>query len=194
MRRLGFLAMAMQYQHQSQHVMDAIDNSADQFGSFVLPLSIAGLAVVGLFSLPGAVALLSQIRNRTPRDNFYSDVDGTSTPEAVAAFSNKRAKIAILLFSLTSFGTSVAHSVLATLHADRYGLFVPSWLITAALVSLPAPTNHDIISSIISANEPALTPERLPLCYKLSSSLLTGRPSNPTTSAFGRLHHHSSPS
>lgn len=131
--------MTMQYQHPYQQVLDAVDNSADQFSSFVLPLSIAGLTVVGLFSLPGAFALLSQIRNRTPKDNFYSDIDGTSTPEAVAAFSNKRPKIAILFFSLTSFGTSVAHSILTSLHADRYGLFVPSWLITAALVSLLAP-------------------------------------------------------
>jgi hypothetical protein len=130
--------MAMQYQHQYQHVLGAVDNPADQFGSFVLPLSIAGLTVVGLFSLPGAVAILSQIRNRTPKDNFYSDVDGTSTPEAVAAFSNKRQKLTLLLLALTSFGTSVAYSILTTLHADRYGLFVPSWLTTGALVSLLA--------------------------------------------------------
>lgn len=135
--------MTMQYQHQYQHVLGAVDDSADQFGSFVLPLSIAGLTVVGLFSLPGAVALLSQTRNRTPKDNFYSDVDGISTPEAVAAFSNKWPKTAILLFSLTSFGTSVAHSILSSLHADRYDLFVPSWLITAALVSLLASLSSD---------------------------------------------------
>lgn len=132
------MTMAMQYQHQYQHVLGAVDNPADQFGSFVLPLSIAGLTVVGLFSLPGAVAILSQIRNRTPKDNFYSDVDGTSTPEAVAAFSNKRQKLTLLLLALTSFGTSVAYSILTTLHADRYGLFVPSWLTTGALVSLLA--------------------------------------------------------
>ncbi|KAL9479999.1 hypothetical protein ACSS6W_004785 [Trichoderma asperelloides] len=128
--------MQSQQQHQYQHVLGAVDDSADQFSSFVLPLSIAGLTVVGLFSLPGLFALLSQIRNRTPKDNFYSDIDGTSTPEAVAAFSNKRPKIAILLFSLTSFGTSLAHSILSSLHADRYGLFVPSWLITAALAAI----------------------------------------------------------
>lgn len=132
------MTMTMQFQNQHQHVLGAVDDSADQFGSFVLPLSIAGLTVVGLFSLPGAVALLSQIRNRTPKDNFYSDVDGTSTPEAVAAFSNKWPKLAILLLALTSFDTAVAYSILTTLHADRYGLFVPSWLTTGALVSLLA--------------------------------------------------------
>ncbi|KAM0467042.1 hypothetical protein ACHAPV_000556 [Trichoderma viride] len=126
----------MQFQNHHQHVLGAVDDSADQFGSFVLPLSIAGLTVVGLFSLPGAVALLSQIRNRTPKDNFYSDVDGTSTPEAVAAFSNKWPKLAILLLALTSFDTAVAYSILTTLHADRYGLFVPSWLTTGALAAI----------------------------------------------------------
>lgn len=139
--------MTMEYQHQYQHVLGAVDDAPDKFSSLVLPLSIAGLTVVGLFTLPGAFALLSQIRNRTPKDNFYSDIDGTSTPEAVAAFSNKRPKIAILLFSLTSFGTSVAYSVLSSLWLDpqvpfdQYGLFVPSWLSTAALVSFLAPLN-----------------------------------------------------
>ncbi|KAL7943262.1 P-loop containing nucleoside triphosphate hydrolase protein [Trichoderma barbatum] len=106
------------------------------FGYLVLPLSIAGLAVGGLFSLPAVFALLSQIRNRTPKDNFYQDIDGTSTPEAVASFSNRWPKIAILAFSLISFGTSLAVSVLSSLHLSQDELFVPNWLITAALAAI----------------------------------------------------------
>jgi hypothetical protein len=128
----------MQYQHQHQHVLSGVADPADQYGYLVLPFSITGLTIVGLLSLPGVFALLSQIRNRTPKDNFYQDIDGTSTPEAVASFSNKWPKFAILLLSLTSFGASVALSVLSSLHSDKDDLFVPNWLITAALVSLIA--------------------------------------------------------
>ncbi|KAL6813453.1 P-loop containing nucleoside triphosphate hydrolase protein [Trichoderma sp. SZMC 28013] len=118
-----------------QLVLGVVANP-DPLGNLVLPLSIAGSAVVGLFSLPAVFALLAQIRNRTPKDNFYQDVDGTSTPEAVASFSNKWPKVAILLLSLTSFGPSLALSVLSSLRLKEDDLFVPNWLITAALATI----------------------------------------------------------
>ncbi|UKZ75371.1 hypothetical protein TrVFT333_003054 [Trichoderma virens FT-333] len=118
-----------------QLVLSVVTNP-DPLGHLVLPLSIAGSAVVGLLSLPAVFALLTQIRNRTPKDNFYQDVDGTSTPEAVASFSNKWPKVAILLLSLTSFGPSLALSVLSSLHLNKDDLFVPNWLITAALAAI----------------------------------------------------------
>lgn len=130
MRRRASLAVM-----SHQHVLGVIANP-DPLGHLVLPLSIAGSAVVGLFSLPAVFALLAQIRNRTPKDNFYQDIDGTSTPEAVASFSNKWPKVSILLWSLTSFGSSLALSVLSSLHLKKDDLFVSNWLITAALVSL----------------------------------------------------------
>ncbi|KAM0262906.1 hypothetical protein ACHAQJ_001499 [Trichoderma viride] len=126
----------MQYQHQHQHLLGVVADPADQYGYLVLPLSIAGLTIVGLSSLPAVFALLSQIRNRTPKDNFYQDIDGTSTPEAIAAFSNKWSKLAILLLSLIGFGASVALSVLSSIRSDKNGLFVPNWLITAALAAI----------------------------------------------------------
>ncbi|KAL7939657.1 P-loop containing nucleoside triphosphate hydrolase protein [Trichoderma chlorosporum] len=118
-----------------QLVLSAVTNP-DPLGHLVLPLSIAASAVVGLLSLPAVFALLSQIRNRTPKDNFYQDVDGTSTPEAVASFSNKWPKVAILVLSLASFGPSLALSVLSSLHLSQDGLFVSNWLITAALAAI----------------------------------------------------------
>jgi hypothetical protein len=116
-----------------QLVLDAIAKQ-DPLGYLVLPSSIAGAAIVGLSTLPAVFALLHQIRNRTPKDNFYQDVDGTSTPEAVASFSNKWPKIAILVSSLAAFGPSLALSSLSTLHSDQDDLLIPNWLATAALV------------------------------------------------------------
>ncbi|RFU76757.1 abc transporter, transmembrane domain, type 1 [Trichoderma arundinaceum] len=121
---------------QHQQVLGVVASPADEYGYLVLPLSIAGLAIVGLSSLPAVVALLSQIRNRTPKDNFYQDIDGTSTPEAIASFSNRWPKVALLLLSLTGFGTSVALSVLSTLRSGKDDLFIPNWLITAALAAI----------------------------------------------------------
>ncbi|KAL7808977.1 P-loop containing nucleoside triphosphate hydrolase protein [Trichoderma aethiopicum] len=115
-----------------QLVLGAIAKQ-DPLGHLVLPSSIAGAAIVGLLTLPAVFALLSQIRNRSPKDNFYQDVDGTSTPEAVASFSNKWPKIAILASSLATFGPSLALSILSTLHSDQDDLLVPNWLVTAAL-------------------------------------------------------------
>ena len=100
-----------------------------------LPLSAAGLAVVGAATLPGISAIVVQNRNRTPKDNFYEDIDGKSTPEAVAAFSQKIPKTAILLLSVVGFGLSVAISVLSTLNSGPHGLFVVNWLSTATWVS-----------------------------------------------------------
>lgn len=120
---------------QDQHVLGAVAEPADRFGHLVLPLAIADLVVAGLLSLPAVSALLVQIRNRTPKDNFYQDIDGTSTPEAVAAFSNKWPKAAVLGLSLASFGPSIALSVLSSIHSAKDDLFLPNWLTTAALVS-----------------------------------------------------------
>lgn len=99
------------------------------------PLSAAGLAVVGLSGLPGLFAILAQIRNRTPKDNFYEDIDGKATPESIAAFSNTRPKVAILTLSVLGLGLSVAISVLDTLHPTYDGMLLPNWLFTGTWVS-----------------------------------------------------------
>lgn len=102
----------------------------------LLALSAAGVGIAGLASLPAGFAILSQLRHRTPRDNFYKDVDGSSTPETVASFSNKSAKAAILTLSIVSFASSISVSVLSTLNPHQHGLTVENWLATVALVSL----------------------------------------------------------
>ncbi|KAH7156326.1 P-loop containing nucleoside triphosphate hydrolase protein [Dactylonectria macrodidyma] len=99
---------------------------------FMLPLTGASLAVVALSALPAILAIFTQFRNRTPKDNFYEDPDGKATPESIAEFSNRKIKASILLLSAVGAGTSIAISVLSTLQQDKYGLFLENWLITAA--------------------------------------------------------------
>ncbi|KAK2594786.1 hypothetical protein QQS21_007473 [Conoideocrella luteorostrata] len=98
---------------------------------WLLPLSAAGLGVTGLATLPGVFAQLAQARHRTPPDNFYEDVDGKSTPETMAAYSNKKPKLCILVFSVIGFGLSVAVTILSKLHPLGDGLSLENWLITA---------------------------------------------------------------
>ncbi|KPM40692.1 ATP-dependent bile acid permease [Neonectria ditissima] len=100
--------------------------------ALTLPLTGAGLAVVALSASPAVLAIITQLRNRTPKDNFYEDHDGRGTPESIAAFSNRRAKFAILLLSVVGLGTSIAVSVLTTLQQAKYGLFLENWLMTTA--------------------------------------------------------------
>jgi hypothetical protein len=100
----------------------------------LFPLSAGGLALVALLSAPSAFAVVRQIRKGAPRDNFYEDRDGKSTPEAVAKFSNNIPKIVVLLFSGIGLGTSIAVSVLTAIDARR-GLALESWLVTASWVS-----------------------------------------------------------
>lgn len=100
-----------------------------------LPIAATGLVIVGLFSLPSIFAILTQTRRNAPKDNFYEDADGKSTPEAVADFSNKKAKIAISIFSVASFATSVVVSVLATLRPVHFQAeSLSNWLTTASFV------------------------------------------------------------
>lgn len=100
----------------------------------LLPLVVTGLGLSGLFSIPAIVAIINQTRRGAPKENFYEDRDGKSTPEAVAAFSNKTPKAVILLFSSLGLATSIAISVLTTLDPARDSLFLENWLATASWV------------------------------------------------------------
>lgn len=101
----------------------------------LLPLTAAGLGVVGLSALPAIFAILAQLRNRTPKDNFYQDVDGKSTPQIIAAFSTRLPKTLILSLSTIGLGTSIAVALLSTLQHSQHGLFLENWLSTASWVS-----------------------------------------------------------
>jgi hypothetical protein len=101
----------------------------------VLPLTSVGLAFVALCASPAIIAILTQLRDRTPKDNFYEDRDGKATPESIAAFSNRRPKTVILLLSSVGAGTSIAIAILSTIDRVKYGSFLENWLIAAAWVS-----------------------------------------------------------
>ncbi|KAF5002170.1 hypothetical protein FGRMN_546 [Fusarium graminum] len=93
-------------------------------------LTGAGLAVVALATTPALVTAITQLRNRTVKDNFYEDIDGKSTPESIAAFSNRLPKIFILALSAIGLGTSIAISVLSSLNSHVDALLLKNWLTT----------------------------------------------------------------
>lgn len=95
----------------------------------------AGLGIIGLSTIPGILAFLRQSIHKKPKDNFYEDRDGKSTPEAIAAFSNRWPKVIVAFFATLGLASSLAISVLTTLEvADRRVLFLENWLVTASWV------------------------------------------------------------
>lgn len=107
-----------------------------------LPASATGLGLVVLLSIPALRTFVLQKRKGAARDNFYQDRDGKSTPEAIASFSNRRHKIALLLSSVIGLATSVALSVVVTLDQTQHKFCVETWLNTASWVGqLPRPAS-----------------------------------------------------
>ncbi|GKU04827.1 unnamed protein product [Fusarium langsethiae] len=97
-------------------------------------LTGAGLGLVALATIPALVAVINQLRQRTPKDNFYEDIDGKSTPESIAAFSNRLPKILILVSSAIGLGTSIAVSALSSLHGSYNEFLLKNWLLAGAWV------------------------------------------------------------
>ncbi|RDA86044.1 hypothetical protein CP532_4687 [Ophiocordyceps camponoti-leonardi (nom. inval.)] len=91
--------------------------------------AVASLAIVGLTTLPALHALVYQIRRRTPKDYFYKDKDGSSTPETIAAFSNTASKAVILALSVVALASSVASAVLTTANSS---LVLETWLLVGS--------------------------------------------------------------
>ncbi|KAG7137339.1 ATP-dependent bile acid permease like protein [Verticillium longisporum] len=99
------------------------------------------LAFIALCTLPALSGLIKQLRTRAPKDNFYSDQDGKSTPEAVAAFSNRWPKAFIAFFAALGCATSITLSVLSTTSSEgRQGLSLQDWLTTASWLLLAVQT------------------------------------------------------
>ncbi|KAF5562781.1 ATP-dependent bile acid permease [Fusarium phyllophilum] len=94
-------------------------------------LTGTGLVVVALATTPALATVVTQIRKRTARDNFYEDADGKSTPESLAAFSNRLPKVFILALSTFGLGTSIAISALYSL-SQSDSLLLKNWLIAGA--------------------------------------------------------------
>lgn len=97
--------------------------------------AVGGVAVAAATAVPAVYAVVSQIRSRAPKDNFYEDKDGVATPESIAAFSNKASKFAVAFLASSTAALSIALSVLTTLHPGKHDLFWPTWLTTGAWVS-----------------------------------------------------------
>ncbi|KAG9255956.1 P-loop containing nucleoside triphosphate hydrolase protein [Emericellopsis atlantica] len=106
----------------------------------LLPVSATGFGLTCLFTVPAIVAIVRQTRKGAPKDQFYEDEDGKSTPEAIANFSNRVPKAVILFFSAVGLGTSTGVSVLTSLNPARDGLFYENWLVSASwgLIALQA--------------------------------------------------------
>ncbi|KAI1033692.1 hypothetical protein LB505_008194 [Fusarium chuoi] len=94
-------------------------------------LTGTGLVVVALATTPALATAVTQLRKRTARDNFYEDADGKSTPESLAAFSNRLPKVFILALSAVGLGTSISISVLHSL-SQSDSLLLKNWLIAGA--------------------------------------------------------------
>ena len=93
----------------------------------------SGLAVIALASIP---AVSSFLRRRERQPAIYEDGDGTSTIEAMRAYSAKIPKTAIFLLSALGCAASLAIAVLVTLRLGKDGLFLEDWLSSVAWVSL----------------------------------------------------------
>ena len=100
-----------------------------------LAASAAGVGVIGLLSLPGALSLVSQLRggHHPAQGEVYEDKDGKSTPEATRAFTTKVPRAIVLLISVVGLGLSVALAVLATLERGS-GFVADSWIVVGAWV------------------------------------------------------------
>ncbi|RBQ81954.1 hypothetical protein FVER53590_00524 [Fusarium verticillioides] len=94
-------------------------------------LTGTGLVVVASATTPALATAVTQLRKRAARDNFYEDADGKSTPESLAAFSNRLPKVFILALSAVGLGTSIAISVLHSL-SQSDSLLLKNWLIAGA--------------------------------------------------------------
>ncbi|KAK1597465.1 ABC transporter [Colletotrichum navitas] len=101
----------------------------------------AALGVVALTSVPALVGLVKQFRTRRPKDHFYEDVDGKSTAESSAAFSNRWPKTFIFLFALLGLAVSLANSIvsISSSHTGKFdSLFIADWLAAGIWASLQA--------------------------------------------------------
>lgn len=102
------------------------------------PLEIAvaaGLAAIGLISVPALSTFITQLTTREPKPETYEDKDGRATPESVEAYSAKWPKTFVVLFAFLATGSSIATAILTTIHTETVDLFLENWLSAAASVS-----------------------------------------------------------
>ncbi|OJJ42107.1 hypothetical protein ASPZODRAFT_137493 [Penicilliopsis zonata CBS 506.65] len=88
--------------------------------------AVAATAALALGALPAGRRLISaRGALRKPSPALYEDADGTASPEALAAFSNRRPLIAVFTAALAGLGVSVARGTLAAITAQHAPVPVP---------------------------------------------------------------------
>lgn len=84
-----------------------------------LTLAWISLGTIALLCLPAVSTALFGQQNNGPIDRFYEDIDGSGTPESIAAFSNRRCKFLILVFATLGFTITVSIFLLEIMGGNR---------------------------------------------------------------------------
>lgn len=91
----------------------------------------AGLAVVGLCSVPAVGNAVTRFTRPEAKQDGYEDIDGKATPEAVKAFSAKLPKSFVLISGALGLALSIALLVV-TPHSNeqllRNSLSTGAWV------------------------------------------------------------------
>lgn len=85
---------------------------------------------------PAVFAVIRQLHAGKPKDRFYEDADGRSTPEAVARHSSRGPKIVILLSAVVGAGTSIATVAVPSVRLPGDDGVLEQSLLIAAWVSI----------------------------------------------------------
>lgn len=96
----------------------------------------AGIALIGLCSVPAADSIVTRLNRRDAKQDTYEDGDGKATPESVKAYSAKLPKSLTLISAAAGLAVSVALLVISPRARGR--LLIDS-LSTGAWVSRGSP-------------------------------------------------------
>ena len=103
-------------------------------GSLLLIEAAVGLGFVGVCTIPAVGSLAKQLYRREQKKDSYEDSDGKATPESLSTFSNKWAKIFVVVFACVGLGCQIAQSVLSSMHWGQRGMPLGDHLVSAAWV------------------------------------------------------------
>lgn len=76
------------------------------------------LSICAVAACPAITAVFRQVHAGKPKNRFYEDADGRSTPEAVARYSSTLPKTAILFFAVIGAGTSISSVILSSVDSS----------------------------------------------------------------------------
>lgn len=115
-------------------------------------LGSVGTGVILLLALPSITSLFSSRTSTGYKilpgshdiNSLYEDEDGTATPDSQAAYSSRRVKIIICVFTALGFSASLSSAVLSTFIANTRStqlLLTQDWINFAAWVCAPRQVN-----------------------------------------------------